>query len=388
MDLTLMISDYRASTVTLFRSDGKMTTMPLDKTDAASGTAIAKSYWTPGTPAITFETDAGDQIVAELPRIDNLAPLDGRTVICLDQKDWSTLALALHAPERVRKRAELDAAREIIGLVGARKIVLPMSAGHMSETCKWGERERRYNLALTILQLSAGWQMRDPLDVRLREIHNSLARRYQQRPELPCAVFTLEPDAVHCARGKSPLTPPADLPPEHALTWQALTCLSANVATMLDEERIEVSEQSSWVETMQQFTDWMATEPSKHPHRRARTGTEFLADSTKEIAVAAASAGISEEQLSDWLQFHSDTDVAAMPALGLYREVLREKHYDPGTRWESNDLTDLMYLTCAAGYADHVVGDKNAVAQMNSALRRLGRPTRVHRSLEQLVEAL
>lgn len=388
MDITLTILDHRASTVTLFRSDGKVASVPLRDVGAANGTAIARSIWAPGTPALMFETDLGDQIVAELPRFSEFAPLDGRSVVYLDQNHWSTLARALHAPHRVRRPAELEAAHAVIDLVRARKIVLPMSAGHMSETCKWSIRAERYDLALTVLQLSAGWQMRDPLDVRLREIHNALSRRYQERSETIPAVFTLEPDAIHRARGTSVLSPPPDFPPEVAFTWTAQTCVSGNFAAMLDEEHVPMEPQPGWVDTMQRFTDWMASEPRKSPLRRARTNLQFLIDSRTEIAEAAASVAITEAQLTDWIQVHSDVDIADMSALGLFREVLREKHYNPGTRWEGNDLADLMYLTCAAGYADHVVGEKNLTSHMERALRRVGRQTRVHRRLEQLVGAL
>jgi hypothetical protein len=37
-------------------------------------------------------------------------------------------------------------------------------------------------------------------------------------------------------------------------------------------------------------------------------------------------------------------------------------------RWEHNDLTDVNYLACAAGYADVAVGEK----KMSEYLRRAG----------------
>ena len=47
-----------------------------------------------------------------------------------------------------------------------------------------------------------------------------------------------------------------------------------------------------------------------------------------------------------------------MPSLGLFRETLQGMHLNRA-RWEDNHLTDLMHLTCAAGYADYVVGERS-----------------------------
>ena len=77
-----------------------------------------------------------------------------------------------------------------------------------------------------------------------------------------------------------------------------------------------------------------------------------------------------------------------MPALGLYREALREKLLDPATRWEANDLQDLMHLTAAAGYADAVAGDRRTIATLSAAQRRHGRHATLHRTLDQLVNGL
>ena len=44
---------------------------------------------------------------------------------------------------------------------------------------------------------------------------------------------------------------------------------------------------------------------------------------------------------------------APSPAVGLFREVLHSRHLNKGTTWRPNDLTDMIYLSCAAGYADY-----------------------------------
>lgn len=387
--IVLMRMDRVNSTAAFFRSDGKEATVALPSAVRGPTSAIASLTWAFEPGLLFFETTSGDQIVAELGTASDFAPLRGRPIIYLDQNHWSTVANAIHAPELVPRPDELDAARHIIDLALARTIVLPMSAAHMSETCKWTNNDARYRLALTILQLSAGWQMRDPLDVRRFELRQTLTSRFNHSRLHQPAVFTLEPGAIHGeTRGAQLYEPGSDLPQEAAFAVRALTCISADFDTMLDAEPVAMGESPGWVESLQQFTDWLAQEP-RDPHlRRLRTNLLFITDLSRELPEEALRAGITTAEMSEWTRQHSDIDIAAVPSLGLFREVLREKLLNPGTTWESNDLTDIMYLTCAAGYADHVVGENSLTAQMERGLRRLDRPTKVHRRLSQLAEAL
>ena len=77
-----------------------------------------------------------------------------------------------------------------------------------------------------------------------------------------------------------------------------------------------------------------------------------------------------------------------MPALGLFREVFHEKLINRDTRWKASDLTDLVYLTCAAGYADHVIGERSATWYIRRAQERLGRTVNVHPNLRSLMVTL
>jgi hypothetical protein len=38
-----------------------------------------------------------------------------------------------------------------------------------------------------------------------------------------------------------------------------------------------------------------------------------------------------------------------------------------GQRWEANDLVDIMFLCCAAGYADVVVGERRTIGYLRQA---------------------
>jgi len=382
-EIFLIIHDIEQSTATLFRSDGKCSTIPLG-TDGPDYGRISRVTIALDVRAVIVRTDNGDEIIAELPLTDGGECQHGRPVVYLDQNHWNTLANALHAPGRVRGTDELSAAQALIALVRSRGVILPISGGHLSETAKWSDDARRYQLGLTMYQLSGGWHMVDPLDIRRREIRNTLAARYRKE-NVPTAhgVFRLAADAVRGeTRGVKPYEPPSDLPDDDRTLLAGLVPLLANIATVLDKDAIPVDHEPAWAEGMQRFTDWLAAEPTDLKHlRQSRTGVLFRQDTSKEIAEEAHRSGITVEQFGEWLRDHADADIGFMPMLGLYREALREKVANPGTRWEPNDLFDLMYLACAAGYADYVVGERSATAQLRQASKRLGRSPRLYNSL-------
>ncbi|MFI5615804.1 hypothetical protein [Amycolatopsis sp. NPDC051903] len=94
--------------------------------------------------------------------------------------------------------------------------------------------EQRYWRALTIVQLSAGWQLRDPVDLRRFELRQGLTTRYLARCRRPPAAVTLEPNAVHAGTQLRLPEVPTDLPSELHWVIHALTCISGIIDTMLD----------------------------------------------------------------------------------------------------------------------------------------------------------
>jgi hypothetical protein len=110
---------------------------------------------------------------------DQLRRRAGRCVIYLDQNKWVQIARAIHRPDRVHG-PELDPTHRLIELAHAKKVILPISAGHWIETGPI-DGERRLHLAAQMVGLSRGWIMRNPLLVRASEL---------------CALFTSQPDAT------------------------------------------------------------------------------------------------------------------------------------------------------------------------------------------------
>lgn len=386
--IVLVTLDQAAATITLLRSDKKEAQFPLKPSPFPPSSQIARMSHAPDAGLLFVETIHGEHIFVELPMVNNLAPRRDRPVVYLDQKDWSTLANTLNEPAKVPD-AERAAAEKLIAWAQSKKVLLPMSAGHMAETCKWTKDEERYRLALTIVQLSAGWQMRDPLDVRRFELRQSFTARFKDTGLEPIDIFTLEPNAVHGeTRGQQHPDVPDDFPSDIALAFEALTSVSATIDTMLDADSVAMDPSPGWVQRNQRFTDWLAGEKGRSSQQKHRSvDAFFVADTKTEIAEEAYRSGITPHEMSQWLLNEREGRVAVMPCLGLFRETLVSMNLNRA-RWEDNHLLDLMYLTCAAGYADYVVAERQLVGYMQQALKRLDRPTNVYRRIQDLVPVL
>lgn len=384
--LVLVEMDWAQGACRFLRSDGKEAVFS-DNPFPRFSDVIVKSTYFMKANVIVMETEQGELLGAELPTLESMSPRDSRPVIYLDQKDWSSLANAIHDPVRLAS-AERKAADRLIELTRDRKIILPMSSAHMAETCKWTDSARRYRLALTICQLSGGWQMQDPLTVRRQEFRRGLKNRFSGQSVTSQDVFTLAPNAIHSSRTRSHHSDiRGQLPPDLQLAADSMASLSGYFSVMLNKDAIQQGETPGWVEKFQFITNWLAEQEHNGQQKRRSTDAYFLDDARKEIAEEAMEAGLTVDQLQDWIHGPWKNDVAQMPCVGLFREVLHEKQVNGGTAWKANDLTDLMYLTCAAGYADFVVAERSAISQMKQATKRLKRADNLYRNLDELTSS-
>jgi hypothetical protein len=62
--------------------------------------------------------------------------------------------------------------------------------------------------------------------------------------------------------------------------------------------------------------------------------------------------------------------ISGMPFLGQMRQVLFARLRNRTQAWEANDLVDIVFLCCAAGYADIVVGERSAIGYLRHAGER------------------
>lgn len=374
--------------MSVFFLDGRVATAALGRDAFATTSAIAASTHLPQSTLLYLTTTRGDDVLVDLPLPEDLAPLRGRPSVYLDQNHWSTLANAMHRPERVKNGDELAAATRLTELARSRAVVLPMSAAHILETCKQADPDERYARALTLVQLSAGWQLRHPLEIRRFELLRALTSRYHEAEASQPAGVTLEPDAIHNDSAVSVDDVGADLPDEARWAVHAMRCIGAVVDVMLDADHVPPAPISGWPGQFEEFARFLAENPTGRELKRRRTHAKFIGDLLLELVESARQAAIAPAQMNDWALHHSEGDLRGMPALGLYREVLHEKLCNATLRWEENDLVDMMYLTSAAGYCDYVVGERTHISYVARALRRLGRSASVHRTLRDLVDQL
>jgi hypothetical protein len=375
----------RDGTMSVTLVDGQHFTAPLSGPAFEPTSVIVSSSYLPQSSKLHLRTVHGDDIFVDLPQQHDLAPVQGRPTIYLDQNHWSTLVNSIYEPDRIVDNSERSAATRLVELAIDRQVLLPMSSAHMSETCKQNDTEQRYRRALTITQLSRGWQFRDPLELRRFELRQALTIRYLRYCLIPPSPVTLEPGAVHSGRESSLPDVDADLPPDARWAIHAIRCIGGIVDTMLDTESVPMSSAPGGAAGLQQFAIFLRDNPTGKEMKRRRTHAKFIADLGRELPEEAHRAGITPDNMSDWVHNHSEGDLRSMPALGLFRDVLHEKLSDPQLIWEFNDLVDMMYLTAAAGYCDHVVGEREHTSYIASGLRRLGRPGQVHRNLRSLL---
>lgn len=389
--IILLTMGRETGTIVLTRSDGKEARFPLQRSPFEDRSALTRLHVSGAFDAVLAETVHGDSVAFELPTEEATESLGGRLVVYLDQNKWSEVSNSLYAPDKVSQENHRAAAR-LIQLVNDRHIVLPASAGHYNETGQQFSTEKRYRLALTILQQSRGWQMRDPLEVRQQEIRHALLR-YGGGGAMewqPPAVFTLESESLYsAARGYQGYKPPAGLPPEHGRVLEAVTSAMASIDAMLDTERVAPAPQVGWAANNQRFSDWLDGEKHRDAQQKRKAIDEFfLADLRGELAEVAHALQVPLDQFGAWLKRKARDDLSSAPSLGLFRQIFHTRHLNMHTKWRVNDCTDMVYLGCAAGYADFVVCERHMREHLSHGLRRMGLGCQVFRHLHEAVDAI
>jgi hypothetical protein len=387
--LILMSVDWSTHVVTLYGSDGAVGTAQLPVSPDFQPTRVRKTTWSMPLLGVIVETMDGDEVAFEMPRFDGADQMDGRLVVYLDQCIWRRMADAQDDPSSLANTAEVAAARQLMKLVDERKVTLPLSAGHHTETTHWGNNARRYQLGLTALRLSRGWQMRDPLVIRRQEIKTALLHHIHADSITPAlSAFTLQPNA---ASGRvPPVEAPDGFPPDAVHMMQTLTYLTSTVSVILDAEPIlPTTQRLAWVEVNQRFSDWLDTETARPgPQKRKSVDVLLFNDIGQEIAEEAHRAGLQPGQMSGWVHGSMFEDMQDLPSLGIYRSVLQDRHLNVGTTWVANDLTDMLYLSAATGYADVVVAERHMTNMLSQAQRRLRRNASVYPSLTMALPAI
>lgn len=346
----------------------------------------------PESHHLRLVTARGDAVELEVSDGETIEPpRRGRPAIYLDQNKWIQLARALHSPDRVTT-GELGPSLRLIELAEQQRVLLPLSGGHLLETTVT-DRRWREQLSILMMRLSRGWVLRDPTRVARTELLDVFLR-HAGRPAWPMPVaVTLELREVTTEdlRG-SPVSSDGDLIPPLALVAEMLSTVTALFAVLLDGEALSSPEgqarTAAWADAHQRAADVLRADSRIRRESRTFTRALFLRDLQHDIVEAQVRSGLSLSGFNDWLEQHSETDIADMPYLGRRRDLVHRRLMNANDRWEPNDLVDTMFLPLAAAYADFVVAERKTEHYLRSVQRRVVGGASVVCTISDLVEEL
>jgi hypothetical protein len=380
-----MIADYENGTMTVRLVDGHEVTAEM-KSDTPRPTPLRRSMCDLATGEFVLTLPDGVDVIAELGSLDdNDTPSPDRPVVYLDQLHWVTLSQHLYAPAKIDSEATGAAAAKIVSLARDRKIVLPMSSAHLAEAPLVGTRRR--DLITTLLDLSHGWIMRNPIPVRKRELASALTG---QDP-LANGVITLDPDAFFITAGPGP-PPPSDFPPAWQQLYRRLTGVSALYSAAI-EDNLESKDDARvaaqrWADLYHRLATHLQDTKGTATDAREMALQALVKDLSIEIVECGRVAGASQPAVRRWMQNGASADVPRMPYLGRLCETTYLRLRNASDRWRGNDLVDMQYLSCAAGYASVVVGEKKMVDYLRRADRQVGSRAHLCATLVEAVELL
>lgn len=280
--------DFQQQLATIELSDGQRQTFPMPAAFAAAGVPFVRSAFDFTSNTLSFTVPSGDQLIVEVGTAGAAdGPPAGRPVVYLDQLHWVSLAQQRHAPKKLNE-ATASAATTLIELAEAQRILLPLSAGHLTEMAHLEGRWRE-DLGLTIMALSRGWQMRNPVAVRQAEF--VLAMRGE--PPRALDVLTLQPEVLFAA--SQPSGPASDLPPPFDDLLPRITWASAVYAAVLDGEAVDMREgheaADRWAADFPRLAKYMREHKTSADHARINTRARLIADLGNETAMAAQRRG-------------------------------------------------------------------------------------------------
>lgn len=376
--------DFQQQLATIELRDGQRKSFPMPAAMAA-GVPFLRSGFDFTSNTLSFTVASGDKLIVEVGAAGAAdGPPAGRPVVYLDQLHWVSLARQRHAPEKLNV-ATAAAAATLIQLAEAQRILLPLSAGHLTEMAHLEGRWREH-LGLTIMALSRGWQMRNPVAVRQTEFELAMRGEPSRAP----GVFTLQPEVLFAA--PKPSRPASDVPPPFDELLPRLTWASAVYAAVLDDEAVDMREAHEaadrWAADFPRLSQYMRDHKTSAEHARINTRARLIADLGNETAVVAQRVGLTPQQYSEWLQGEFRVLLREMPYVGRLHEVLYHRLRNADDKWERNDLIDMNFLCCAAGYADIVVGEKQTSDYLRRAASMSAPGAVVCRALPEAVEAL
>ena len=320
------------------------------------------------THELTMRLRGGQTLVMELGAGgEGDLPAPGRPVVYLDQRHWITLAQRLHNPDAIAQ-ADHRPAERLIELSRSKMLVLPLSSANLWEIAPTGRHRR--DVALTMVELSRGWQMRDPVSVRGQELRRAMAGDSPARAE---GVVTLKPGAIF--NDDYPALEDAGVPDDWRMLFERVTTSQASVAALLQDQPPEEAEKrrsiaAAWAEPFHRVAIHMRDAKTPREHKRINALGSLIGDLRTELAEAAHAVGMGEERFAAWLGDEFDEAVETMPYVRTLREVFSLRLSNADDHWTGNDLADSQFLCCAAAYADFVAAENKFGDHLRRTQRR------------------
>jgi hypothetical protein len=285
--------------------------------------------------------------------------------VYLDQNHWVYLSKALNGA--ARSQAEADAARMILASVQAGQASYLLSTAHLHETWKRRRADSRLPLARTMALISKHHAIAPPWQLLPAELDRTLHARFG-RPAHPLPLQPFGRGLAHLSGGKAPALDPElvnalrELHP--VLTDQDITdVIDALLLSGPDADLpfgdiklppLHVAEE--FAEAQQAQLDLFAD--SDQDERRRGVSAIMLRDIVKPLQEATVRAGVTIDEV---LALGADglTDfMLDLPSRAGLLELTWQQHANSDTRWEANDLNDLVFLSVAVGYCDIVVTER------------------------------
>lgn len=382
-NINYWLVDYKNQLFTIVFSDGKeiRNKLPIsngfEESQLSQQVLDCENWW------IYSETLRGHWIMSEGYNPNSQPPLNGRAVVYLDQNHWRILSDALFEPSAIADSKLLRAAEELIALVFECKVVLPLSMGHLLEISAL-HGEVRYRVGLAMASLARGWQIRHPIDLWKSEARSSIRAHLKIGGDESLHEVVTEPGALFESANNLGVT--ADMSDIEKLT-KMLSGPNILLTQLLEPVKIPKEQGTNWSEYHARITAQMEMQQvTKHQRRKIairrywNENLGFYIPLFREFTGSFDSPTLSDSEIT---KLFSES-----PMVGLLSELFVNRFIDVRTKWNQNDLVDMLYLSSAAGYVDYVCAEKHTGTQLREAQKRLGRNSNVFISIRELVDSL
>jgi hypothetical protein len=221
--------------------------------------------------------------------------------------------------------------------------------------------------------------------------HEEILAALEGREPRATGVFTLQPWELF-TEDLGRTTVPEGVMPGWDEIFPRLTAASAIYSMLISDEKIDLTDgwirADAWAALHQELSEFLREDGATGKRVELDARGRLLGDLTTEIAHTAHQSGIDPAAFAAWLDGPSQEAIAAMPYLGRLEQLLIHRLRNADDKWERNDLNDMNFLACAAGYADVVVGEAQTTDYLARADRALTPRAFVCAKLPQAIEHL